>query len=108
MAIRPDDKPGTLVPELQQLTEAITTIAQRHRSDPLVLLSILRCLEQLHSEITTGLFQEVLPDNRQELYALLREIESSGGWPYIPRMRLQDLLINYLAEKKSDPASEAG
>jgi hypothetical protein len=40
-------------------------------------------------------FQVSLPDNRQALYALLKDIEEEGGWPYIDRMRLRSLLKNF-------------
>jgi hypothetical protein len=64
-------------------------------------LALLRHLEELHKEIRDGVFQENLPDNRQRLYSLLKDIESEGGWPYIARMRLQALLVN-LSEQVSD------
>lgn len=56
----------------------------------------MRQLEQLHREIRDGTFQESLPNNRQHLYAMLKDIESEGGWPYIERMRLQAFLSNLL------------
>jgi hypothetical protein len=56
------------------------------------LLALLRTLERLHQEIRDSFFQDALPDNRQALYNLLRDIETSGGWPYIHRMKLQSLL----------------
>jgi hypothetical protein len=40
------------------------------------------------------LFQASLPDNRQALYALLKDIEESGGWPYVERLKLRSLLSN--------------
>ncbi|MGL5084006.1 MAG: hypothetical protein ACRC8A_21175 [Microcoleaceae cyanobacterium] len=66
-------------------------MGQGFAGDPLALLALLRTLESLHQEIRDSLFQETLPDNRQALYHLLREIESQGGWPYIPRMSLRSL-----------------
>ena len=51
-------------------------------------------LEQLHHEIQQGYFQSALPDSRQSLYALLRDIEENGGWPYIQRWKLQELFAN--------------
>ena len=37
-------------------------------------------------------FRDALPDNRQRLYRLLKDIEQEGGWPYIKRMQLLALL----------------
>lgn len=81
-------------PELQVIMTTVRTVAQASQSDILALLSLLRVLEELHREIRDDLFQEALPSNRQELYRLVREIESVGGWPYIPRFQLQALLAN--------------
>lgn len=78
--------------ELPSLTAEIQTIAHRHRGNSRALLALLRALEQTHRDIHEGLFQASLPSNRQELYALLKDIEESGGWPYIERMRLRALL----------------
>jgi hypothetical protein len=44
-----------------------------------------------------------LPDNRQALYSLLKEIESKGGWPYIERMRLQSFVTNLQQEENQEP-----
>ncbi len=79
---------------LQMATESIWKTAQEYRDDSLGLLGILRTLEKLHQEIRDNLFQASLPDNRQALYKLLRDIEAKGGWPYIYRIKLQALLEN--------------
>ena len=84
--------------KLQEITCAIADVVEFCQGDTIALLSLLRKLEILHREICDGAFQESLPDNRHALYALLREIESEGGWPYIERMKLQDLLANLQAE----------
>ena len=87
-------------PEIEHLdavVEQIHELAEQHQSDPLALLQILRTLEQLHREIQQGYFQSALPNSRQSLYALLRDIEENGGWPYIQRWKLQELFAN-LAE----------
>ena len=52
----------------------------------------MRLLDTLHFEIRDTLFREALPDNRQRLYRLLKDIEQEGGWPYIKRMPLRALL----------------
>jgi hypothetical protein len=82
---------------LGKIVDEIHEIADLDRSDPIALLQLLRTLEQLHREIQQGYFQSALPDNRQALYALLRDIEENGGWPYIQRWKLQALFAN-LAE----------
>ncbi len=89
-----DSDSRQLETELQAITTDIRQMAHRHRSNSRALLALLRALEQTHREIQENLFQVSLPDNRQELYALLRDIEETGGWPYIERMRLRSLLSN--------------
>jgi hypothetical protein len=90
--------------------EAIAQLVQRtadsYRGDGEALLSLLRTLEKLHRDIRDELFQETLPKTRHELYALLRDIEASGGWPYISRMRLQALLTNLLETEDPQHPSE--
>jgi hypothetical protein len=78
--------------QLQSLTEAVRTLAESCQGDSLPLLALLRTLESSHREIRDGLFQASLPENRQALYKLLRNIEANGGWPYIHRMKLRELL----------------
>jgi hypothetical protein len=68
------------------------TFAEQNQTDTSELLSLLRCLEKLHREICDLQFQSALPTNRQALYALLKEMEQAGGWPYIPRMHLNRIL----------------
>jgi hypothetical protein len=68
------------------------TFAEQNRTDTSELLSLLRCLEQVHREICDVHFQSALPTNRQALYTLLKEMEQTGGWPYIPRMHLNRIL----------------
>ncbi len=78
--------------ELQTIGAAIRQVAAQQQGDTQGLLLLLRFLEDLHQDIRDGLFQDSLPVNRQQLYALLRDIESSGEWPYINRIRLRSLL----------------
>lgn len=80
--------------QLGQIVAEIQEIADRDRADPLALLLLLRTLEAIHREIQEGYFQTALPDSRQSLFALLRDIEENGGWPYIQRWKLQELLAN--------------
>ncbi len=81
--------------DLQSLADSVKAIAENYQDDPIAILAILRTLESLHQELREGSFQQTLPDNRQELYNLLKDIETKGGWPYIPRLRLHYLLENW-------------
>lgn len=104
-----------LTEQLQKIATAVHDVAKLCQGDSIALLNLLRQLEQLHREIRDNAFQESLPDNRQKLYALLKDIESEGGWPYIERMRLQAFLANLLQEtgeeeselKHSDDAEDS-
>ena len=78
--------------DLQGLAKAIEAAVISRQGNELALLELLRLLEALHTCIRDEWFQEALPTNRQRLYALLRDIEVNGGWPYIQRMRLRSLL----------------
>ncbi len=80
--------------QMQAIADAIHDAEAVCQGDILALLALLRQLEKLHREIRDGAFQENLPNNRQALYALLKDIESEGGWPYIERMKLQSFLKN--------------
>lgn len=86
---------GYLQEKLQTLSAEIRNLASSLQGDSLGLLELLRALENSHRDIRDNLFQASLPDNRQALYALLKDIEEAGGWPYIDRMKLQLLLCNF-------------
>ncbi|MEA5579611.1 hypothetical protein [Anabaena sp. UHCC 0451] len=90
---------GNLSAQLQAITATVQDAAQICQGDVTAILALLRQLEHLHKEIRDGIFQDSLPDNRQRLYALLKDIESEGGWPYIERMRLQAFLVNLPVDK---------
>jgi hypothetical protein len=81
--------------KLQAITAEIRSLANTHQGNSLALLALLRRLEQMHGEIREDLFQSSLPDNRQALYALLKDMEEAGGWPYIERMKLRSFLSNF-------------
>ena len=85
---------GELSCKLQAIATVVYDAVQDCQGDSVALLAMLRQLEQLHREIRDGVFQESLPVNRRQLYSLLKDIESEGGWPYIERMRLQTFLAN--------------
>ncbi|MEH2373305.1 hypothetical protein [Nostoc sp.] len=96
--------------ELSCKEQAIATVVydavQGCEGDTVALLALLRQLEQLHREIRDGVFQESLPVNRRQLYSLLKDIESKGGWPYIERMRLQRFLANLSQEAPEENSHE--
>lgn len=79
-------------PALSELQSSIKAEAEKSKNNISELLTLLRILEDLHRGIRDDLFLQALPTNRQALYALLREIEQNGGWPYIPRFKLRDFL----------------
>lgn len=91
-----DNTPEALKPEFEAIAATIRRVANQHQDDCLSLLALLRLLETLHREIRDSAFQDSLPNNRQALYNLLKDIEADGGWPYIQRMKLRSLLINWL------------
>ena len=84
--------------------EALAELAAGLEGQPETLLILLRRLEQLHRTIQDGPFRASLPEDRNALFRLLSEMESSGGWPYIPRLQLRtflDLLQREPAEDSS-------
>jgi hypothetical protein len=101
------EKSDTEHPDLQVIAEKIHIAAQDRQGDSVALLALLRILEQAHRDIREGLFQEALPTNRQALHALLRDIETQGGWPYIYSRQLR-MLLNALVTTaiQPEPASD--
>jgi hypothetical protein len=85
---------NSLEQQLEQYSSYILALANQCEGDDKLLLAILRKLELLHRQIREGLFQNSLPNNRQKLYFLLKDIEEEGGWPYIERMKIYELLAN--------------
>ncbi|MGL4882838.1 MAG: hypothetical protein ACRC8K_17530 [Waterburya sp.] len=77
---------------LKNTAKDIRVLAEKHRSDSIFLLSLLRDLEAIHRQIRVEFFEAALPQTRNDLYQFVRNIEEKGGWPYIERMRLKDLL----------------
>jgi len=84
--------PQPLYEQSRQIRQLVEATRQDCQDDLAALLSLLRVLEELHRETLEEHFLPKLPSNRQALHALLREMESEGGWPYIPRMRLRELV----------------
>lgn len=81
-----------LAAKLESLSREISTLAVEYQGEIIDLLAILRSLEQCHRQIREGHFQQALPSNRQFLYSLLKDIEESGGWPYIERGTMRSIL----------------
>jgi hypothetical protein len=102
---------GSAAGDRRQRQEALLAqlegLATELNGDPEALLELLRQLEQLHRRIQDGPFRSSLPADRNRLFALLQEMERSGGWPYIPRLQLRtfmDLLQREpLAQEPQDP-----
>ncbi|ELS03426.1 hypothetical protein Xen7305DRAFT_00031500 [Xenococcus sp. PCC 7305] len=78
--------------KLQAVIQDIKLIADENRHDVLQLLALLRQLEQIHRHIRTEMFETSLPETRNDLYQFVKDIEEKGGWPYIERMKLGQLL----------------
>lgn len=105
-----DPLPGSSSQELRELEPVLNHILQMAQAcdrDCAKLLTILRGLEAVHREIREDLFQPALPDNRQALYALLRDVEAEGGWPYINRMKLQDFLKRLIESETGDDNAQS-
>ena len=98
----PSELTTTDLPSMAAIASEIRAIADRSSGDVLALLHLLRTLEKLHHEIQEGYFQAALPDSRQSLYALLRDIEENGGWPYIQRFKLQALCAHLFPEEEGN------
>ena len=94
---------GKITDDLAAIAVQVRAVAQQCQGDSQCLLSLLRLLEGLHREIRTEQFEPSLPDTRNALYQLLRQIEETGGWPYIERMRLRTLLTHFFAEEAGTP-----
>ena len=91
---------------LQNIAKDICALAENNQHNSLFLLSLLRDLEQIHRQIRIEYFDAALPQTRNDLYKFVRDIEDKGGWPYIERMRLKDLLKNLeLNEVTTDTAT---
>jgi hypothetical protein len=95
---REQAKSNDLAAEIQQITLKIQQLAEQNQDDALFLLALLRKLEQVHRQIRTSMFETSLPKTRNDLYNFVRDIEEEGGWPYIERMKLQQLLKNLPSE----------
>jgi hypothetical protein len=102
MNIHPDWDNSQLEESLQEISTTIWAIAKQCEGDSHCLLTLLRALERLHRDIREELFEPSLPNTRNALSNLLREIEEIGGWPYIERMRLQALLKKLALDEEAE------
>lgn len=84
---------------LQEISTTVWTAAKNCQGDTHSLLALLRTLERLHRDIREQLFEPSLPNTRNALANLLRDISETGGWPYIERMKLQALLQQLIVEE---------
>jgi hypothetical protein len=95
---------GQTPASLQTIAEEIWQLAQKHQHDIFFLLSLLRDLEAIHRKIRTQMLETSLPATRNDLYQLVKDIEETGGWPYIERMKLRELLKNLEFNPSSEPS----
>ena len=98
------DGSETIQEKLQPALKTLRELSEQHRDDPESLLLLLRDLEALHRDIQDDAFRESLPEDRQKLFALLKTMERSGGWPYIPRLQLRTF-IDLLEQDPADMAA---
>ena len=94
----------TIQEKLKPALKTLRELSELHRDDPESLLVLLRDLEALHRDIQEDAFRESLPEDRQKLFALLKTMERSGGWPYIPRLQLRTF-IDLLQQDPADMAA---
>jgi hypothetical protein len=81
--------------KLEAIADRVLATAEQYVGKPNELLALLRTLESLHRKVREEVFELSLPDNRKALYQFLRDIEEKGGWPYIERMKIQQICRNY-------------
>ena len=98
------DGSETIREKLQPALKTLRELSEQHRDDPESLLLLLRDLEALHRDIQDDAFRASLPGDRQKLFALLKTMERSGGWPYIPRLQLRTF-IDLLEQDPADMAA---
>ncbi len=97
---------GSFPASLEEIVIRVNIASTQCEDDPQRLLELLRTLEQLHQEIRVNLFEPSLPNTRNDLYDLLRDIEETGGWPYIGRMKLQAFFKNLPPEVENSSDSQ--
>ncbi len=85
-------EPSAWEARLQALLADVDAIAADLEGQPAPLLTLLRQIEALHRRIQDGPFRTSLPADRHQFFTLLQAMETSGGWPYIPRLQLRTFL----------------
>lgn len=88
---------------LTDTAQNLCALAKENQNDSLFLLSLLRELEEIHRQIRVNYFESALPQTRNDLYQFVKDIEEKGGWPYIERMRLRDLLQSLKFDEITPP-----
>ena len=94
----------SLSPHLQTLVDQVESLATDCQQDHTRLLELLRVLEDLHRHIRIDYFEPALPNTRRGLYGLLKDIEESGGWPYIERGKLSKFIGHLELNSEVDQA----
>jgi hypothetical protein len=103
----PDINAINSVSLLTDTAQDLCALAKENQNDSLFLLSLLRDLEQIHRQIRVNYFESALPQTRNDLYQFVKDIEEKGGWPYIERMRLRDLLQSIELKEIKTPETRA-
>ncbi|MEY2858214.1 MAG: hypothetical protein RLZZ74_2526 [Cyanobacteriota bacterium] len=103
----PDINAINSVSLLTDTAQDLCALAKENQNDSLFLLSLLRDLEQIHRQIRVNYFESALPQTRNDLYQFVKDIEEKGGWPYIERMRLRDLLQSIELKEIKTPGTVA-
>jgi hypothetical protein len=101
----PDTNAINSVSLLTDTAQDLCALAKENQHDSLFLLSLLRDLEQIHRQIRVNYFETALPQTRNDLYQFVKDIEEKGGWPYIERMRLRDLLQSLELKEITTPGT---
>jgi hypothetical protein len=104
-------EPSPWEARLQALLADVDAIAADLEGQSAPLLTLLRQIEALHRRIQDGPFRNSLPADRHQFFTLLQAMETSGGWPYIPRLQLRtflDMLDRDDQDLLQGPAPEAG
>jgi hypothetical protein len=104
-------EPSDWEARLQALLADVDAIAADLEGQSAPLLTLLRQIEALHRRIQDGPFRTSLPADRHQFFTLLQAMETSGGWPYIPRLQLRtflDMLERDDQDLPQGPDPEAG
>ena len=104
-------EPSAWEARLQALLADVDAIAADLEGESAPLLTLLRQIEALHRRIQDGPFRTSLPADRHQFFTLLQAMETSGGWPYIPRLQLRtflDMLERDDQDQLQGPDQDAG